>query len=239
MLGLFAMLGGNVAGKVKESERRRVFGRSLYGVEDSLKVERWARENMDAMTASGDSTELLSVVWPIMREQIGNGNVRKAEPDKILLSVAAGGIDSQPYHELLATAAAGGLLFRTPKQARKVTLDHVVDICESGLAYDGANCVSAIIGAVRMIDSGKAALLSRLALLQKRLRYGLQTRRMIRIYEAGFTDRVIAKEISRALRPTPTVGEIVPAIITNEAVLRPILLQYSKYFETVLDAMMP
>lgn len=239
LLSLFAMLGGNVADKVKEPERRRVFGRSLYGVEDSLTVERWALENMDAMTASGDSTELLSVVWPIMREQIGNGNVRKAEPNEILLSVAAGWIDGQPYHELLTTAAAGGLLFRTPKQARTVTLDHIVDICESGLAYDGAHCVSAIIGAVRMIDSGKATLLSRLALLQKRLRYGLQTRRMIKIYEAGFTDRVIAKEISRALRPTPTVSEIVPVIITNEAVLRPILLQYPKYFETVLDAMMP
>jgi hypothetical protein len=237
LLSLFTLLGGNVANRVGEAETRRVFGRGLYGVADSLRVERWAQDNLDAMAACGNSTELLPVIWPIVKERVANGNMRKAEPDSVLLSVALEWIGGRPYHELLAIAAKGRLVFRTAKQARKATLDHVVDICESGLAYDAAHCVSALIEVVRMVDPGRMALLSTLNLLQKRLRYGLESRLMIRLYEAGFADRVIAKEISGVITNAPRLGSIIPSIIAHAEPIRRILDRYPKYFETVLNGL--
>ena len=237
LLTLFELLGKNVATKVGEAEKRRVFGRSLYGVADSLRIEQWVRENLAAIVACDGSTELLPCIWSIMRECMGNGSIRKAEPDDVLLSVAAGWITGYPYHKLLATAVAGGLVFRTAKRKSKVTLEHIIDICESGLAYDGALCISALIEVVKLVAPGENDLLRNLTVLQKRLRYGLENRRMIRIHEAGFTDRIIATELANALGTIRRTGAIEAALWGHEPAVRTVLQRYPKYFESVFESL--
>lgn len=235
LVELFHLLAKHVASKVGERKKRRAFGRSLYGVADSLRIEKWVQENLAALLACDSSTDLLPCVWPILRECIPNGNVRKAEPEKVLRDLAVGWIDGKVYHQLLATAVKGELIFKTPKQSRKVTLDRVIDICESGLAYDGALCVSALIEVVGLIAPDEQDLAKHLAVLQKRLRYGLSQRRMIRIFEAGFTDRVIAMKLSAALDELGAAGGVETMMQENEPAMREILKPFPSYFETVLE----
>jgi hypothetical protein len=60
---------------------------------------------------------------------------------------------------------------------------------------------------------------------------------MIRHYEAGFADRVIAKEISGVITNAPRLGSIIPSIIAHAEPIRRILDRYPKYFETVLNGL--
>lgn len=235
LLELFELLGANVAEKVKEPENRRVFGRSLYGVGDALRIEQWVRDNLAALVACDGSTALLACVWPILRDCIANGNFRKAEPDELLRGIAEGWIAGQPYHALFAQAAAGKMIFRTPKQKRKVTLEHVIDICDNGLAYDGALCAGALVEFVELIAPGEVDSIRDLKLLQKRLRYGVETRRMVRVHEAGFADRIIAGEMARALGQGRLRGAIETSLRDAEEAMRNVLKKYPSYFDTVLD----
>lgn len=236
LLELFELLGVNVAEKVNEPEKRRVFGRSLYGVADVLRIEQWVRENLAALVACDGSAALLGCIWPILRECIANGNFRKAETDERLREIAEGWIKGQPYHILFAQAVAGKMIFRTPKQKRKVTLEHVIDICENGLAYDGALCAGALVELVELIAPGEVDLIRDLKLLQKRLRYGVETRRAIRIHEAGFADRIIAAEMAHALGEGRLRGTIEISLRDAEEAMRNVLNKYPTYFDTVLDA---
>ena len=235
LLELFELLGANLAEKVNEPEKRRVFGRSLYGVTDALRIEQWVRENLAALVSCDGSTALLACVWPILRDCIANGNFRKAEPDGLLREIAEGWIAGRPYHVLFAQAAAGKMIFRTPKQKRKVTLEHIIDLCENGLAYDGALCAGALAEFVELIAPSEVASVRDLKLLQKRLRYGVENRRAIRIHESGFADRIIAAEMARALGGSRLTGTIESSVRDSEEAMRNILNRYPTYFETVLN----
>lgn len=234
LIELFQLLARNVEAKVDSDKKRRAFGRSLFGVADSLRIEKWAEENLAALLACEKSTDLLLCIWPILRECILNGNVRKAQPDDVLRDLAVGWIEGKVYHELLTIAAKGKLVFKTARQKRKVTLDHVIDICESGLAYDGALCVSALIEVLELISPEERNVSKRLALLQKRLRYGLARQKTIRIYEAGFSDRVIATALSEKLVEMGADGEVDSMMQENEAAMSDLLKPFPSYFETVL-----
>lgn len=99
---------------------------------------------------------------------------------------------------------------------------------------DRSLCVSALIEVVGLIAPDEPDLAKHLAVLQKRLRYGLSRRRMIRIFEAGFTDRVIAMKLSAALE-LGAAGETKKIMQENEPAVRKILKPFSCYVETVLE----
>ncbi len=235
LLELFDLLAANIAQKVNNPERRRVFGRSLYGVADARKIEDWVQENLANLVACDGSTALLACVWPILSASIANGNFRKAEPADLLLGLANGWIAGLPYHALFTEAQKGKMIFRTPKQKRKVTLDHVIEICENALAFDGAFCVGALVEFVELISPGEEMLIRELKLLQKRLRYGVATRRAVRICEAGFPDRIIAAEMAHALGAIRLRGSIESSLRNAEGEMRMVLQKYPTYFGTVLN----
>ena len=99
---------------------------------------------------------------------------------------------------------------------------------------DRSLCVSALIEVVGLIAPDEPDLAKHLAVLQRRLRYVLSRRRMIRIFEAGFTDRVIAMKLSAALE-LGAAGETKTIMQENEPAVRKILKPFPSYVETVLE----
>ena len=83
---------------------------------------------------------------------------------------------------------------------RKFKIDHVVDVCEGTLAYDGALVVGAVCEFIETLEQDSTGdLINRLQLLQKRLKYGLPTETTIALYELGFSDRVISQDLAESL----------------------------------------
>lgn len=55
---------------------------------------------------------------------------------------------------------------------REFKIDHVVDVCEGALAYDGALVIGAVSEFIETLDKdGTGDLINRLQLFQKRLKY--------------------------------------------------------------------
>jgi hypothetical protein len=73
------------------------------------------------------------------------------------------------------------------------TIDHAVALCEGGFGYDVAMIVASLADLVESIDE---RLHHAIALLQKRIKYGLGTPAAIAFYEAGFADRVVASALA-------------------------------------------
>src|SRR5690606_21183741 len=83
---------------------------------------------------------------------------------------------------------------------REFKIDHVVDVCEEALAYDGALVIGAVCEFIDTLDEGDTIeLINRLQLSQKRLKYGLPTETTIALYELGFSDRVISQDLAVTL----------------------------------------
>ena len=114
-------------------------------------------------------------------------------------------------------------------QRREFKIDHVVEVCEGVLAYDGALVVSAVCELVQD-DTGEQV--NRLKLFQKRLKYGLPSETTIALYELGFSDRVIVQDLVASLNLAATQKkDIVKVLKQNREEANLAVEKYPRYFQ--------
>lgn len=199
---LFQLLAENISENIADPARRKAYGRTLYGVLDSKTIEEWVQSNAAKLLSVANDEELLDLVWPLLAEHIKNGALRKFDRRDVLKELAHGWIDGKPFSDLLKIIRNREAKMIWGSKRRELKIDHVVEVCEGVLAYDGALLVGALLEFTGMLDQvGADDQIQRLKNFQKRLKYGLPTDTTIVLYELGFSDRVIAQKLDRAIRP--------------------------------------
>lgn len=236
---LFKLLARHVEQSVPQALRRRVFGRTLYGVRDILAIEMFVSQNMERLLAFGDQDAMLMLLWPALVEHIQNSAFGKCNPPEVLMEVAAGWISGQPYHELLDLLVNADARLGGGTRPRRPKVDHVVDICENGLAFEGTLVISAVTELVELMQpENQDVLIWNLRELQKRLRYGIPASAIV-FYEMGFSDRVVAQELSDVVNAafrnrTPMLD----AMRQQERQVREALGKYPSYFIQRLEELL-
>ena len=120
----------------------------------------------------------------------------------MLKEVAHGWIIGKSFNELLKIIHKRKAKMIWGTRRREFKIDHVVDVCEGALAYDGALLVGALCEFIETLDQdGTEEVINHLQTFQKRIKYGLPTRSTIKLHEIGFSDRVVAQELDAAIRP--------------------------------------
>jgi POLQ-like helicase len=195
--GLFKLLAENIAKNINDPDRRKIFGRTLYGVRDAQSIEGWVQVNSAQLMATSNEGEILNVVWPLLTMHIHNGVFRKFDKPDVLKEIMQEWIEGKPFHDLLGTIQKRKAKLIWGTRRRDFKIDHVVEVCEGGFAYDGALLIGALSEFVGIVDQeGSGELMSGLYLFQKQLKYGLPSDTAIVLYEMGFSDRVIAQELA-------------------------------------------
>jgi len=199
---LFQLLALNISANITDPARRKAYGRTLYGVLDSKAIEEWVQSNADKLLSVANDEELLDLAWPLFAEHIKNGIFRKFDKPDVLKEIAHGWIGGKPFSKLLKIIRNRETKMIWGSRRRDFKIDHVVEVCEGALAYDGALLVGAMFEFIGMLDQVAGGdQIRRLQNFQKRLKYGLPTETAIALYELGFSDRVIAQELDIAIRP--------------------------------------
>lgn len=123
---------------------------------------------------------------------------------------------------------------------RKVKIENIIDICEGGLAYDGALLVSALCEFVEMLDrEGISDPIKRLQLFQKRLKYGLPTETTIALFELGFSDRVISQDLAASFNLAATQKkDLVKALKQDRDGVKAVMEKYPSYFQERMNELM-
>jgi len=116
---------------------------------------------------------------------------------------------------------------------REFQIDHIVNVCEKTLAYDGALLIGAVCEFIETLDQdGTGDLINRLQLFQKRLQYGLPTETTIALYELGFSDRVIAQDLAASLNLAAIQKkDLVKALKQDQDGVREVMEKYPAYFQ--------
>jgi hypothetical protein len=236
LIQLFELLAANIATRVAEPERRRVFGRTLFGVGDTIGLEQWVAENAQQIAGCKDEEALFSVVWPCIAARVENDTFRKWRPTQTTEAFTRGWIAGESFgalHErMLAARASIGL----GKKPRKPKVEHVVEMGENAIGFDGAHVLGAVTELYELLNAdAEETAVPVLQTLQKRLKYGLPSGPSILLYEAGFSDRPLALDLAQLVPEILSRTEIRAAMRQERESVEAVLTRYPQYFGRVFE----
>ena len=157
----------------------------------------WVQSNAAQLLATDNKEETLNLVWPLLTEHVHNNTFKKFDKPDVLKEITKKWIEGNPFHELLETIEQRKAKMIWGTRRRKFKIDHVVEVCEGALAYDGALLIGALKESLELVDlKDTDEAIPRLELFQKQLKYGLPSDTAITLFEIGFSDRVISQELS-------------------------------------------
>jgi len=226
---LFKLLVENISTKISDPERRRIYGRTLYGLRDAWAIEEWVHSNASNLFSITNDEEMLDLIWPLLSEHIHNGVFKKFDKPDVRKEILQEWIGGEPFCGLLETIHHRKTKMTWGTRRRDFNIDHVVDICEGAFAYDGALLVGALSEFVDARYEEADDLVKRLQLFQKRLKYGLSTETAIVLYEFGFSDRVIAQELSSLITGNNRLA-VIKSLRRSKADTEAVLAKYPRYF---------
>jgi POLQ-like helicase len=233
----FNLINDSIQQKVPDNQKRKVFGRTLIGVDDSLYIENWLNTNVQILVECRNEEELLEVNWEIILRFIKNKSFKNLDDQELLEEIAKLWIEGDSFFNIFTRLN----LDKIKISNKYCKIENIVDVCANGFGYD----VSLLIGSMieildYIIEDDINNLIDRLSLLQKRMKYGLPNHASIIVYELGFSDRVIAQDISQNIenisenRVSSRIDAI-SSIKINKELFRETLEKYPSYFSSVLD----
>lgn len=237
---LFKLLAENISENITDVNRRKAFGKTLYGVNDAKAIEGWVQDNADELIAAQDGDEVLDLVWSLITGHVHNKAFNKFDKKDVLKEITKKWISGTPFNQLFRIADNNKCKLGKGKRPRKVKIENIIDICEGGLAYDGALLVSALCEFVEMLDrEGTGDPINRLQLFQKRMKYGLPTETTIALFELGFSDRVIAQDLATSLNLAATQKkDLVKALKKDRDGARAVMERYPSYFQERMNELL-
>jgi hypothetical protein len=211
------------------------FSRTLLGLHDCLWIESWVEHSISQLEDASNEEELMDLLWPVLKKNIKNNVFQKCRPAESLKKLAHGWINDTPYYELFDLLSGDNCKIGNGTKPYKISIEHIIEICENGFAYDGMLTVGSIVEIVKILRPANKALLKNLTILQKRLKYGLKEMQSLQLYEWGFCDRIIASNLGRIMG-VPNNGEFLTnndlkkkkSEILNE------ITNYPSYYENIM-----
>lgn len=237
LLQLFDLLAANVTARVGDAERRRVYGRTLFSVADTVALEKWVAENLERIAGCDDVDELFDIVWPCIAARIENDTFQKWRPAETREAFAMGWLAGDAFGALHDSMAAASVRIGLGARPRKPKVEHIVEMGENALGYDGAHVLGAITELFRLLspDEESQGAVPVLQTPQKRLKYGLPSDVSILLYEAGFADRPLASDLALVVPGISSRAQLQATMRRSREAIEDVLGNYPQYFLRVYE----
>lgn len=234
LVALFQAIAKHVLEKVPDPKQRKAYAKNLFGVRESRAIHAWTAENAAVLLETETDEVLLEAVWPMLQLAIKNPLFNRCTQPAALLPLATQWIDEISPVTMLAFLTDAKVRFGDGSRPRYADLDHVVELCENALAFEGVLALAAIAEALILEGHEDTNLVDRINHLQKRLKYGLKSSAAITLYEIGFADRVVAGDMVEELGLTSGIrGKLLEKLRGQRDEVDAVLKKFPSYFDFV------
>jgi POLQ-like helicase len=232
---LFNLLAHNIAERVPDIQKRIIFGRTLFGLRDAVAISEWLTDNVDKLITIEESIDILNLIWPLFSNYIYTRPFRKCNKPELLARIATLWLMDAPYSEMFQYLVEADAKIKSGSRNYSYKIEDIVDICENGFAYDGMLLVGAVIEFLQSMPiEGTNNLIELMTNFQKQIKYGLSSQTAIILYEIGFSDRIIAEDMSTLFDDVqPDKELLIQALKGRKDQVFEKLKQYPSYFSDV------
>lgn len=232
---IFGRLSENIENNIVDEERKKAFGRTLLGISEISHLEKIVLEKHLTVANEIDLQKMFLALSDLIYLFIKNENFKKCTAPSGMNDFVVGWINGKSYFELFSILKNDGARMRWGTRFRDLKVDDVVDICESGLGFDGMLIVGAIGEIFSLTYPDNEALRIRFRSLQKMIKYGLSKESEIGFFEIGFSDRVIAAELGIRYPGVHSRADAVFGLIENPDAAKQLLDKYPSFYNQVLN----
>ncbi|MBB5341986.1 DEAD/DEAH box helicase [Tunturiibacter gelidoferens] len=238
LVAAFQDLARHIEARQPDINIQAVYGKTLLGLTAVQRVREWVLTNQEALIQEGQpEEELLTTLWPLIVELLGADGLGKFLPASQVLPTVLRWISGDNFEQLLVTWEANGGRTKWGQKSRTTTMDDIVSLCENAIAYEGTLIIAAVSELLASIlGANDSASHNSLAILIKRLKYGLSDPDEITLFELGFADRIAANRIRLAL---PTDGNVpIRARLRDNPAVDQVLATLPQYFHHCFESIM-
>lgn len=215
--------------KTLPTERRLILAKTMQGLQTSLVLSKFFDENCDTLIHCSTTIELLEQFWPYLVDNTVVYQFSYIENKDLLLESIKKWIYGASYYELwnMLKIQENGKNTRFTKN-----IESVVNFFDSGINY---NCCVMVNALAELIGDKDEHTTNMLKLLQRQLKYGLPTNKLICIYELGFCDRCLVQELEQFVDEEIDIDLIKFDLLKSKDSVLEVLSKYPSYFETVFE----
>ena len=236
---LFELISSSLLNKVSEPEKRTLYSKTLLGVDELKTIDLWIDENIHSIVEADESIEdILQVLWDIIYKLLPVGTIKKLSKRKAPFEIALKWIQGESYGDILKELNRINCKVKAGSQKRNPTIQNIVEVCDKDIAFYGMLTMGAIIELVSAREGMEDSTLpDTLRDLQKALKYGLLQKEKIRLFELGFSDRIVTGKIAKIfLREDRRVTKRNILELSDE--IEVILKEFPSYFSFQLQTIL-
>ncbi len=211
------------------------FSRTMLGIRRSLLLERWVLANLRVFDSIDDEIACLEHVWEIVAQNIDLKKFSKTQPANLTIEVVRDWMVGKSYLQIWNRVSSenhgsidqAGVL-------RKLSYDDLMWFLENGLGYQASLVISAIRQTLEAVPAS-TAILEVFSNFQHSIKYGLQGRATAELFEFGFNDRELCKQLSQRIELHVAVGTShVEFLKTSPESVLDIVALFPRHFDEVL-----
>jgi superfamily II DNA/RNA helicase len=234
---LFVNIAHKIVNKIPESKDRKVFGRTLLGLDDSYYLFTWLSLHIEEIKIITDEKDLLLFIWPLLDNYIKNSSFRKCSKPEVLKLIIISWINGSPYYKLLIMLVNSDAKYIWGKQLRNYKLSQIVDLCDNCFSFEGVFIIGAVIDILESFEFFECdKQIEILKTLQKKIKYGINSQMSIILYELGFSDRIVASDLSNQfIDIDPKRDQVIRSMKNQYSQVFSILEKYPIYFQKVCN----
>lgn len=211
-----------------DEDFRLLIRRSPLPPSDLLELKAWFTENLAALNVASEDGRLLEALYDQLAPRVAAKSLAAIPTRALALQVLRLWMEGQPYHVILAPLAAVDMRVG----GDRVTVEHVVDLCEGGFGYDLAMIIASAADLLSPLDGNLAEAADT---LHQWVKHGLDNAASIGFMDAGFADRVVASELGAAFPGVFDRSTARQVCRAQKAVFDEVLSPFPAYFHTIAE----
>lgn len=231
LISVANIIGEHLRNAVPDPNMRLRYSRMIVPLHEAELIEDWVRENRKEIDGIGSAEEAFECLAAQIYAGVRNKLFLRLPTDDYRRNAVRAWIDGATYADILLAVRESGVRMPHGRYGRDPSIIDVVEMCESGFAFDAVSR----LGALTEVISDNESVSEHLRLLQQQLRYGLTNQTEIYLYEIGFSDRIIASDISNITGHTIHRRDTRRNLLTNSIRVRQYLVEKPAYFSDVFD----
>ncbi|MGL5353167.1 MAG: hypothetical protein ACRDA5_07560, partial [Clostridium sp.] len=181
---------------VVDPKRQEIYGRTMLSLSEINIIEQWISKNIELIEDIFSISELIENIFPIILQIIESSKIiKRVEKIESLMEMSSLWIDGGSYYNILLYSKEKEYKIRNKRKLREFNIDEIIEICNNLFGYKTSIIISAIQEILRAYELKNESIYDLLDELSRRTRYGVSSLQEVILYELGFNDRYIVRNI--------------------------------------------